>query len=312
MNELSNINGLVSSEMKTDYFNMFIDYYDAEPKTLESYSYALKCFSDYLIERNILSPTRDTIREYRDNLITDGKKPTTIHAYINAIKRFFEFTSDLNLYPNIARNIKTPKISNEIHRKDALTLNQAQDLINNFKRDTLESKRDYAITLLALVSGVRVCEIVRADIKDLSNKGNDRVIYIKGKGHTEKDLFNKIPSNLDRAIRDYLTMRKPLSENEPLFSSVSDRNNGQRLTTRSVSRIIKNALISVGLNSERITPHSLRHFTATENILLGGTLEETRELLRHANPNTTMIYINENMRLSNNSETRIENALFSK
>ena len=105
-------------------------------------------------------------------------------------------------------------------------------------------------------------------------------------------------------------MRGTYNANDPLFISISDRNNGERLTTHSISRIIKNALIKIGLDTDRITPHSLRHFTATINILLGGTLEETRELLRHVNANTTLIYINENKRLSNESETRIENALF--
>ena len=311
MNEITHTNDVLQTyEFKDDYLTLFSEYYDAEPKTLESYIYALKCFRDYLLRKSITNPNRDTIREYRDDLQNKEYKPTTIHAYMNAIRRFFTFTEDLNLYPNIARNVRTPRIASDIHRKDALTINQARDLLNSFSRDTEESKRNYAIVLLGLVCGVRICEMARADIKDLANKGNYRVIYLHGKGHQEKDAFNKIPSYLDSAIRDYLSMRKPLSENEPLFSSVSDRNNGGRLTTRSISRIIKNALVKIGLDTERITPHSLRHFTATIIILLGGTLEETREVLRHANANTTLIYINENKRLSNDSELKIENALF--
>lgn len=303
---------LNSMNFKSDYFLSFTEYLDLSPKTIESYKGALKCFSDYLKANNIKQPLRQDIINYRDYLISNNLKPTTIHAYINAIKRAFEWMDYSGLYKDIAKNIKSVRISNMIHRKDSLTLEQAQELLSSFKRDTLESKRNYAITLLALEDGLRVVEIARANINDLANKDGGRVLYIMGKGHHEKDTYNKISPNLDSAIREYLADRQPTSESEPLFSSLSDRNNNERLSSRSISRIIKTALRKIGLNTERLTAHSLRHTTATLNIKLGGSLEETQELLRHANPNTTMIYINENKRASNESELRLEKALLTR
>ena len=49
-----------------------------------------------------------------------------------------------------------------------------------------------------------------------------------------------------RPLRQYLSARGPLSDDAPLFSSCSDRNHGEPLTTRSISRIIKEALPASG------------------------------------------------------------------
>lgn len=82
------------------------------------------------------------------------------------------------------------------------------------------------------------------------------------------------------------------------------------MTTRSISRIAKTRLVSAGLESSRLTGHSLRHTAATLNLLAGGTVEETQQLLGHANINTTLIYSHALERAKNNSEDRIAKAIF--
>ena len=82
------------------------------------------------------------------------------------------------------------------------------------------------------------------------------------------------------------------------------------MTTRSISRIVKTALVSAGLDSDRLTAHSLRHTTATQNLLNGASLEETQQLLDHSRISTTMIYAHALDRARNNSEERIARALF--
>ena len=94
-----------------------------------------------------------------------------------------------------------------------------------------------------------------------------------------------------------------------LFVSTSNNNKGQRLTTRSISGIVKKRLKAAGYTSNRLTAHSL-HTAGTLNLMNGGTLEETQQLLRHSNINTTMIYLHHLERENNQSEKRIADALF--
>jgi len=90
-----------------------------------------------------------------------------------------------------------------------------------------------------------------------------------------------------------------------LFTSDANRNYGERLTTKTISRVVKSALVEIGLNNERYTAHSLRHTAGTQNILNGGTVQETQQLLRHKSPTTTYIYINVVNRINNKSEQRL-------
>ena len=69
-------------------------------------------------------------------------------------------------------------------------------------------------------------------------------------------------------------------------------------------------MIEAGLESDRLTAHSLRHTAATLNLLNGGTVEETQQLLDHKNINTTLIYSHALERAKNNSEQRIAKAIF--
>ena len=82
------------------------------------------------------------------------------------------------------------------------------------------------------------------------------------------------------------------------------------MTTRSISRIAKEHMVECGIDDERHTAHSLRHTAATLNLLNGGSLEETKQLLNHKNVTTTMIYVQELERMKNQSENRIAAAVF--
>jgi len=64
---------------------------------------------------------------------------------------------------------------------------------------------------------------------------------------------------------------------------------GQRLTTRSVARMLEKYLRATGLDS-RTTPHSLRHSFATHLLDRGADIRSVQELLGHKSLVTTQIY----------------------
>ena len=161
-----------------------------------------------------------------------------------------------------------------------------------------------------VTTGLRCVEITRANIEDLRTAGDSAALYIQGKGREEKTEYVKLAPPVEKALRDYLTDRGDTDGRAPLFISDSNHGRGGRITTRSVSRLVKNHLRAAGFNSDRLTAHSLRHTAATLNLLNGGTTEETRQLLRHASINTTLIYSHALEREANNSEARIAAAVF--
>ena len=310
MKELNNFNQNSVIESKTidnELLKRFLDYLDASEKTVQTYTRALRQFFKFLYENNIAQPQRSDVLAFRDNLKDKGRKPTTIKSYIVAVRLFFQWTNQEGLYPNIAEKIKGAKLD-QAHKKDYLTVDQIKDVLNNIDTSTLTGARDYAIIVLMVTGGLRTIEVSRADMDDMRNVGNSPALYIQGKGRDEKTEYVKLPLQVFKAIGRYREMLG--KQYDVLFVSTSNNNKGQRLTTRSISGIVKKRLKEAGYTSNRLTAHSLRHTAGTLNLMNGGTLEETQQLLRHSNINTTMIYLHHLERENNQSEKRIADALF--
>lgn len=311
MGELSihRTNYLIEQNSLTqDLFSRWIAFIDASPKTVEAYTKGIKYFGEYLSVRGIRQPTRETVIAYRDEL-KKNHKPTTVQSYLEAVKLFFQWTEQERLYPNIAAHIKGAKLDSE-YKRDYLTTKQVSKLLDAIDTSTLKGLRDYAVLSLMVTTGLRTISIVRADIGDIRTAGDSVALYYQGKGHEEKADYVKIAEPVEEAIRKYLVVRGQTDSSAPLFSSISNRNSGGRMTTRSISRVAKNHLIEIDLKSDRLTAHSLRHTAATLNLLNGGTVEETKQLLGHANINTTLIYSHALERAKNDSENRIAKAIF--
>lgn len=311
MNGLPGVGNTVIGEqpaINIDLFNRWTSYIDASSKTVETYSKAMRRFFVYITENSITQPQRKDIVAYRDYL-KEEHKPTTVHGYLAAVKLFFQWTAQEGLYPNVADRVKGAKLNAE-YKKDYLTTRQISKLLRAIDRSTIKGLRDYAILSVMVTTGLREISIVRADIGDMRAAGDNIVLYYQGKGHEEKADYVKLAEPVEEAIRAYIKVRGEANTKSPLFSSIANRNYGERMTTRSVSRVAKDRLIAVGLESDRLTGHSMRHTAATLNLLNGGTIEETRQLLGHTNINTTLIYSHALERAKNNSEERIAKAIF--
>lgn len=294
-----------------DLFNQFVIFIDATPNTIRTYRGSLKQWFIYLRQNQIIQPTAETVRQYRDHLQVTGKKATTVKNYIIAVKRFFAWTEEAGLYPNIAKFIKSGHLSKNF-KKDYLTGSQARQILDKIDRSTIKGKRDYAMLVTMLTMGLRTIEVSRADIDDIRTKGNMTVLYVQGKGHDEKDDLIRMPSHVESAIRDYLSVRHANDLSEPLFTSTSNHNANGRMTTRSIRRIAKTAFIAAGFDSPRLTAHSTRHTAATLSLLNGATLQQTQELLRHRNIGTTEIYAHNIDATTNPAANDVEEAIFGK
>lgn len=298
----------VSYTFTNDLFSRWISFLDAKDKTVETYTRSIRQFMNYLQTNGITQPTRDDVISYRDSL-REEHKATTVQSYLMAVKQFFRWTDQEGIYPNIADHVKGAKIETGF-KKDYLTSKQVGKLLGKVDCTTLKGLRDYAIIALMVTTGMRAIEVERANIEDMRTVADFVALFIQGKGRDEKTEYVKVEPPVEDAIRAYLKARGKTEGKDPLFASIANRNDGERMTTRSISRIVKESMIEADLNSDRLTAHSLRHTAATLNLLNGGTPEETRQLLRHANINTTLIYSHALERAKNESEARVAKAIF--
>ena len=234
------------NEITQDLTARFFLFLDAKPKTVETYTRALRQFLKYLSVNNISRPGREDIIAYKSALM-HSCKPSTVSSYLSAVKAFFSWTEQERIYPNIAVHIKGAKIDRDF-KKDYLTAAQAKTVLHGVDNNSTNGMRDYALLCLMVTCGLRTIEVVRADVSDLRALGNDTVLYVQGKGHDEKTDFVKVPPQTEAALRAYLISREA-ADGEPLFTSTSNNSKGQRMTTRSISGIVKHYLVSSGFNS---------------------------------------------------------------
>lgn len=287
----------------------FTQYIDASPRTVESYSKAVRLFIEWTRQNGITQPRREDLIRYRDELAATHKA-TTVQTYLIAVRQFFKWTEAENLYTNVADRVKGVRVQAQ-HKKDALTPTQAKDVINTLReKGTPEAARDLAVVALAVTGGLRTIEIKRAKVEDLRTLGSYTVLYVQGKGRTEKAEYIKITTEVEKLIRAYLSTRTDATPGSPLFTSNSNRNTGEELTTRSISRLIKAAIVEAGYNSDRLTAHSLRHTAVTIALTGGMTLQEAQQFARHSNIATTTIYAHNLERMNNRCEETISAALF--
>ena len=313
MNALQVIQGkgeLIQAQAVTaELYSRFITYLDASKKTVETYSRALRQLFNYFAFNGITRPQREDIIAFKEDLKASGHKPTTVQNYITAAKLFFKWTAQEGLYPNVAEHLKGAKLNRD-HKKDYLTSRQVKEVLEGVERDTLKGLRDYAILVLMVTGGLRTIEVARADIADLRTAGESTILYLQGKGKEEKTDYVKISPQVEKAIRSYLTARGAAGEDSPLFASISNQNTGRRMTTRSVSGIVKERLKSAGYDSHRHTAPSLRHTAVTLSLLAGKDITEVQQFARHANIATTMIYNHALDKAKNSCSDAIASAIF--
>ncbi|WP_180057804.1 tyrosine-type recombinase/integrase [Acinetobacter sp. YH12090] len=300
---------LAISSLSPDLYINFLSFLDVKEKTVDTYRKALKRLFHYFMENRITRPIRSDLIAFRDELKTTCKA-STVKTYLTATRLFFRWLEQEGIYKNIADKIKGAKVEHG-HKKDALTVDQVKDVIDTFKEsDDSTAKRDYAIFVLMVTCGLRTIEVVRADIEDLRTLGSKTVLYVQGKGKDEKSEYVIITREVEKAIRSYLATRKDATDKAPLFSSTSNNSKGKRLSTRTVSGLVKDSLIKTGLNSSRLTAHSLRHTAVTLSLLGGSTLQEARQFARHSNIATTEIYAHNLERMANPCEGIVSSSIF--
>lgn len=300
---------LVSKIESENLISRYIAFVDVAKKSAETYAKAIKQLIIYLRLRSIEEPQREDIISFREELKATNHKASTIQTYIVSIRLFFKWTAQEGIYPNIADNIKCPKVSRE-HKKDYLTANQIKEILKGIDRETLQGKRDYALISLLVTCGLRTIEVVRANKEDLQALGENTVLYIQGKGREDKAEYVKVPQPTEKAIREYLKARGKIEDNEPLFASLSNNSKGERMTTRAIRGIVKDSFIKVGYDSNRLTTHSLRHTAVTLSLLSGKDITEVQEFARHKNIATTMIYNHALDKAKNSCSNAISDAIF--
>ena len=150
-----------------------------------------------------------------------------------------------------------------------------------------DEARNYAVILLALVCGLRVSEIVGIDLNDLRIASGEAFLLVRGKGRKERQVF--LPENCVEAIEDYMAIRETTyhpdkQSQNALFLSRKHH----RISVDAVQLFLKNTCQKGGITL--ISPHKLRHTSATLMLQNGVDIRTIMDVLGHSSLSTTQRY----------------------
>jgi len=172
-----------------------------------------------------------------------------------------------------------------------LTEEEAQAILRVPDRRTLQGKRDYAILLLLLTTGLRKAEICSLKVGDLKTYRNQAVLDVIGKGKK----FRRIPIKNETLliIQDYLKAGKNgFNPEHPMFYTLGKHGpyEQRNLTPKAVDCLIK-SVAKRALIRKRIHPHVMRHTFATTLLDKGNDLRTVQALMGHSHIRTTEAYL---------------------
>jgi integrase/recombinase XerD len=261
-----------------------------------------------LAAAEIKQPTRGDILAYKAHLLDQRLSGLTINNYLSSIRQFYFWLEETKGGKNIARNVRGTRPPKGF-RKDALTTDQAAKVLLAIDITKPEGLRNYAIINLMLRSGLRCGEIIWTDVGDIDKLQDETILRVWGKGRDGKDEFVILTQAALEPITRYLATRGECRGDDPLFVSESHRNYGGRISTQTLRYAVKTAMRSIGLDSLRLSAHSLRHTALTWSLTGGATIQEAQAMARHASSSTTMGYLHNLERIENSAERKVDKFL---
>jgi integrase/recombinase XerD len=253
--------------------------------TLSAYKRDLSQFSLWLNGRGakLLTCSEALVQNYFAVRFV-GSKATSANRRLTVFRRFFRWAlrealmlEDPTLKLLAARTpLRVPKAITEAH---------VEALLNSPNTDTPLGLRDKAMLELLYASGLRVSELVSVKTFELGLREN--VITVMGKGQKER----MVPFGEEAGIwlEKYLKMARPdlLQDQQTQDLFVTRRGSGM---TRVMFWNLIKRYAQIASISASISPHTLRHASATHLLNHGADLRAVQMLLGHADISTTTIY----------------------
>lgn len=173
-------------------------------------------------------------------------------------------------------------------------------------RKTEQGRKDYAILLFLYNTGTRADEVAQLTIADLSIasviKRDTSTVKIKGKGNKLRrcPLWENTAETLSGLICDR-------SENEHVFLN----RYGQPITRFGIHTLVRRNVKKIiyqfpALKKKKISPHTIRHTTATHLLRAGVDINTIRAWLGHVSINTTNIYAEVDMEMKSRALAHCE------
>jgi integrase/recombinase XerD len=271
---------------------------NASPQTIAAYRDTFKLLLRFTFEQTGKQPFQLDIADLDAPLIgaflahleqQRHNNPRTRNARLAAIHSFYRFTA--LEYPEhahtIARVMAIPTKRYERNTVSYLDLEEIKALLAAPDKKTWLGRRDHALLVLMVQTGVRVSELVGLRVCDI-HLGTGAHIRVTGKGR--KKRATTLTGETVSILRAWLTECHGQPD-EPLFPTRQGRSLSRYTVGAAISKYAAAAATNCpSLTAKRVTPHTLRHTNAMLLRTKGVDIATIALWLGHESTQTTHIY----------------------
>lgn len=294
---------LIAPTLQAWFTERMITQRNSSPRTIAAYRDTFRLLLAFASERTGKRPYQLDIEDLDAELIgaflnhleqDRGNTTRTRNARLAAIHSLYKYAA-LRHPEHLATIGRVMAIPSKRHQRPGLTYlnqNEITALLTAPDQTTWLGRRDQALLLLAVLTGVRVTELVTLTIGDVSLT-NGAHIKIKGKGR--KRRATTLTPETVAVLRQWLKERQGQPQ-DPLFPT----RQGQPLTRWGVRQLLTKhtataATSCPSLKDKQVSPHTLRHTNAmllragdvdiaTIALWLGHESIKTTYIYQHADP----------------------------
>ena len=222
-----------------------------------------------------------------------GLKATSVNRSLASLRSFWKWMlkqqyTTHDIVSNI-KQFKTPKRLPTYVPKTRMD-DVIEGLKDDIDSDNIERLRDAVIILLLYTCGLRLSELVEANIDDISSDFS--TIRVCGKGN--KMRIQPIVKSVGNVLKKYFSQNSSQNICTGQKKALILSKKGERINRRAVQRIVDRKLKCYGIQG-KTSPHVLRHTFATHLLNEGADLREIQELLGHSALRTTQVYTHTNI-----------------
>jgi len=223
-----------------------------------------------------------------------GNQIRTRNNRLAAIRSLFGYAA-LH-YPehaaSIQRVLAIPAKRCERNLVTYLTKDEADALIGACGRTTWTGRRDHALLVLAIQTGLRISELLGLTVADISLTAGAHVRCL-GKGR--KQRITPLTPLTVAVLRVWLTERGG-APTDPLFPTSTGRRLSRDAVEHRLARHLATAAATCpSLLTKHVTVHTLRHTAAMNLLLAGNDITVIALWLGHEQTSTAEIYLHADM-----------------
>ncbi len=254
--------------------------------TLSAYRRDLTMLVEWLHHRglSLASVGSDDLQALLAERQSGGYKATSTARLLSAVRRFSSICTGKNS-PGRSQRAAGLAEATAAAAKD-LSEAQVERLLQAPLVEQPLELRDKAMLEVLYATGLRVSELVGLTMSDISLRQG--VLRVVGKGNKER----LVPLGEEAVlwVENYLEYGRPWLLNGVASDVLFPSQRAQQMTRQTFWHRIKHYAVLAGIDSEKLSPHVLRHAFATHLLNHGADLRVVQMLLGHSDLSTTQIY----------------------